>query len=442
MTYEIQSRNDLSAGACLVIRFPEEDLDKKALYTIEADCPPFIVPFRHRSIDGEIECVYQLGERTKLLYRFGRRSTADYARLWNGLLRPILDCEDWFLKQSSFVLNVEYIFIGRDEGAISYLYVPSRRDVMGANALQNMAQEIAERNPVDDLNTENKVLREIMQGFRPMRLLEMLREGSAMPEVERHDPPPPPPSPVQREAQRPESAAKKIEPPQARPLEKPAPGEGDINIDFDGGTQKNKRPPKNIRPPKPPKPPKPSKPPKPPKSPKEKSLFNRNKHPKGGVEVIYGAPGGPVPQQPHEAHPYPPLSYPVDPGLIGDPGPETDGGETEVFATGFRLVGNSSLPRIIEVNIGPREVFTIGRFDAELGVKQSSFEFDKKTVAVSRHHAAIERGQDGEYTIVDLNSKAGTYVEGARLTPNIPFKLTSGCRVSFGTGGADYVWEE
>ncbi len=432
MIYEIQSRNDLSAGACLVIRFPEEDLDKKALYTIEADCPPFIVPFRHRSIDGEIECVYQLGDRSKLLYRFGRRSTAEYSKLWNGLLRPILDCEDWFLKQSSFVLDVECIFVGRDEGTISYLYVPSRRDVMGANALSNMAHEIAERNPVDDLNTENKVLREIMQGFRPARLLEMLREGSAAPEEEKRPVPSPPP-PVRQEAPRFEPPAQKTEPKQERPLERPAPGDRDIQINLDGSWAAKAK--------------KGQKAPKHPKAQKEKtesapkeSIFKRKKDGNHGGEVIGGAAEKSDPQPQREKPLYSPVSPPAHSGPVA--APETEGGETEVYATGLRLVGNSSLPRIIEVNIGPKGVFTIGRFDAELGVKQNSFEFDKRTVAVSRRHAAIERGQNGEYTIVDLNSKAGTYVEGARLTPNIPFKLTSGCRVSFGTGGADYIWEE
>ena len=38
MIYRIESKSDLT-GAMLVIRFPEEDLDVKALYTIQADQP-------------------------------------------------------------------------------------------------------------------------------------------------------------------------------------------------------------------------------------------------------------------------------------------------------------------------------------------------------------------------------------------------------------------
>ena len=67
MIYRIESKSDLT-GAMLVIRFPEEDLDVKALYTIQADQPDFLVPFRYRCVDGEAECTYQLGNRVKLLY--------------------------------------------------------------------------------------------------------------------------------------------------------------------------------------------------------------------------------------------------------------------------------------------------------------------------------------------------------------------------------------
>ena len=54
----------------------------------------------------------------------------------------------------------------------------------------------------------------------------------------------------------------------------------------------------------------------------------------------------------------------------------------------------------------------------------------------------VERNPDGGYVIVDLVSSAGTFVDGQRLTPNVPYALSTGCRVSFGTGGADYIWEE
>ena len=71
--YEIESRSDLT-GAMLVVRFPEGEIDKKALYTVQADWPEFLIPFRFRCVDGEAECSYQLGGYSKLLYRCGRKT--------------------------------------------------------------------------------------------------------------------------------------------------------------------------------------------------------------------------------------------------------------------------------------------------------------------------------------------------------------------------------
>ena len=120
--------------------------------------------------------------------------------------------------------------------------------------------------------------------------------------------------------------------------------------------------------------------------------------------------------------------------------------DTQNFAdvaagTRLRHIGSVLLPPFIDVTIQKGEVFTVGRFDAAIGRQQSSFEFDKKTKAVSRRHAAIERGAES-YSIIDLSSSGGTFVNGQRLPPNTPCELGQGCRVSFGNAGADYVWEE
>ncbi|MDR1641513.1 MAG: FHA domain-containing protein [Clostridiales bacterium] len=106
----------------------------------------------------------------------------------------------------------------------------------------------------------------------------------------------------------------------------------------------------------------------------------------------------------------------------------------------FRLASASHLPREIVISKNLTNAFTIGRFDTSIGKKQSDFEFDKKTRAVSRRHATIEHfGKD--YFITDLSSSAGTYVNGKRIQSNKPIRLSFGDRVSFGNAGADYVFE-
>ena len=173
MTYQIENKNDLT-GAMLVVRFPQEDLDEKALYTIEADQPPFLVPFRYRAVDGMAECTYCLGSRSKLQYRFGAHAAADYVDFWTQVLQPLLDCDDWFLKPFSFVLDPRYLYADRD-GAVSYLYIPARTDGESFASLREMVLELSRQNSVTDPALENKVLRALMQDFQPKAFLDMLR---------------------------------------------------------------------------------------------------------------------------------------------------------------------------------------------------------------------------------------------------------------------------
>jgi DNA-binding CsgD family transcriptional regulator len=105
----------------------------------------------------------------------------------------------------------------------------------------------------------------------------------------------------------------------------------------------------------------------------------------------------------------------------------------------LRYTGVSGLPEIIPIRFSDAQ-FIIGRFDISIGRKVCDFEFEKTTKAVSRRHASIERTAAG-YKLVDLNSSAGTFVNGNRITPGAACLLQPGDRVSFGNAGADYVLE-
>ena len=98
MIYDIQSKSDILTGTSLIIKIPEEDLDRKALYTILEDKPDFILPFRHRAVDGQIEFVYRVWAQSKLQYLAGDRNPQEYVGLWSGLLCPLFDCSDWFMR--------------------------------------------------------------------------------------------------------------------------------------------------------------------------------------------------------------------------------------------------------------------------------------------------------------------------------------------------------
>lgn len=429
MRYDIQNRSDFSSGAMLVVSIPEDDLDQKAFYTLQADQPDFLVPFRYRNVDGQMEFTYQLGSRTKLQYRFGLRMATEYVDFWTAVLHPFLECTDWFLKPDSFVLDINYLYLNSDGKMVSYLYVPSKKGICGADTLKSMVTELSQKNPVSDVDLENKVLRAVMQDFQPKAFLRMLRETNiapgpvqtptAAPPISRPIPAPPVSQPTP--APHPTGPAPAYQLPASVPAAEHVPDGIFISIPQKG----------EVRPKK-----------------EKKGLFGRKREAdskpskKGGFfrskekpeEIVLGAVAASDLQQRNLGQAQVFVPQPKESGLT-----EVEDG---LDGACFRLVSTAPLPGNIPVTIEIGGVFTIGRFDVSVGRKQSDFEFEKGTKAVSRHHAAIERGMDGAYSILDLSSSAGTFVNGERLPPNVPFRLERGYRVSFGTGGADYVWEE
>ena len=479
MSYEIRSKNDFTTGVSLTVEIPESELDRKALYTIQADKPEFILPFHFKYVDDRVEFIYQVGAYNKLQYLSGERLPKDYAELWTGVISPLVDCGDWFMKPYSFVLNAEYLFYNKNKKTVNYLYIPSTRGCSGYAALKEMAAEVTRLISVADTDLENKVLRAVMKDFSPTDFLQMLKPyiSVTLPAVSSY----------------PESAWARGASP--RPdtngtgnIHVPAPVSTERSADIRGADVRNSYP---------------------------HTAYPNNSHPhkadthtpgtcldgRSIQDTTTGAPGDIVinvpangvsarktkenakkrnadsgrkekeaekqtsragmfnrktagqqePQQPAalaqpaafaqpEHRPMPdiePVSTP-DEGLNDITESITTG---EAGAVRLKLTGNALVPQIIAIRIAAGETFTIGRFDAAIGKQQSSFEFDRKTKAISRRHAVIERYDEG-YSIIDLSSSAGTFLNGHKLPPNTPCELDNGCRVSFGNAGAEYVWEE
>ena len=436
MRYEIRSKSDLLTGTTLIIKIPEAEVDKKALCTIQANKPEFILPFRSRSIDGKMEFVYQIGLHSRLQYLGGGRQPKEYAKLWSGVLGPLLDCGDWFMKPYSFVLSVGFLYIDKGNRSVSYVYVPSIRDCSDYSDLKEMAAEVSKLVTVSDMNLENMVLRAIMKNFDPQGFLHMLTPYIA----ETH------PATADQLAQEPQqtiSGARSSNGSVQLPIwqeDNPASDKRDLRERAKGLTDEiiieipsvgahKKRNKKSAN----------SKgaggdTEKPPKRSKDfLGLFGKRKD---THEIIPEAP------QPARQ----PDLFSTQPA-VPPKAPENEYSDVTqsipIVSGGVRLryIGQALMPLFIDIRISEGEVFSVGRFDSSVGRRQSCFEFDKKTKAVSRRHAAIERDAGG-YHIVDLASSAGTFVGGQKLPPNTPCKLEDGCRVSFGNSGADYIWEE
>lgn len=451
MIYEIQNENDFLTGASVVIKIPESELDKKALYTIQTEKPEFLISFAYRKIDGQIEFTYHIGSQSKIQYLSGMRSPKEYALFWSGILTPLLNCGDWFIKPYSFLLDIEHLYYDKNKKAVCYIYVPSIRDCSESGAIKGLAIEVSKHISVTDADLENKVIRTIMKDFYPKDFLQMLESGVSadMPPVTQSRAPEL--SVIHIPEQAPEQVIIEqvdISMPEITRIEprKSIPGVGDIIIDIPVNGKTAKKPKRGtaewI-------------------DAAEKKDQKKTKSPLGLFESKkdkrHNAPAE-IPATPrYEPEPvfipspdchvisdyYPsPVYAPVsDCARTPGSGDATQCVRNMADGSRFRLVGSVLLPPMINIQISAGRVFTIGRFDAVIGRQQSDFEFDKKTKAVSRRHAAIERSADS-YTIVDLSSSAGTFLDGRRLPPNMPCELKHGCRVSFGNAGADYVWEE
>ena len=429
MSFEIQCKSDFLTGSFLITRIPEKELDQNALHTIQADYPGFILPFSYKSMDNEVEFVYRVGTLCKLQYFSGELNIKEYIALWQSLLEPLLECGDWFMNPCSFVLNTDYIYYDKNKKAARYVYIPSTCGCSGYDAFHDMAVELSKMITVSDSALENKVLRTIIKGFSPIEFLNMLKEylseGVTSPEIESDC--------AQLQEEQSESDADVLPPPAKDSGEDISidinPEEKDLKIEqdkkdresggykmFSGRSKRKKTSQRNISEKAPP--------------------LTENAAPEQKTTT----------QQPEKAimqiDPYPIYIKQMEP--IAKRQAEiidiTQSTSIMLGETGLRYIGRASLPPIIKILIAEGEIFSIGRFDSTVGKKQSCFEFDKKTKAVSRRHAVIERDANG-YKIVDLSSSAGTFVNDRKLPPNTPYSLETGCRISFGNSGADYVWE-
>jgi len=378
--YKVESRNDFLTGTYLMINIAEDELDQNALHTIQTDCPDFILPFNYKISNGQVEFIYKVGPLCKLQYFYGDISHPEYIVMWQSLLRPLLECGDWYMNPLSFVLSTNYLYYDKNNKTVTYVYIPSLSACSGYNSFNEMAIEIAKNITVSDPVLENKVLRSIINNFNPGDFLKMLTEHIS--------------SPSARSVENNNHAAEILD-----EIE-------DLQI-TDNFMQPSEIPEKDT------------------------SVFK-----------VFGSKNKKKPETKRNGYKNTmPIELPV--AIEHNPLEEADvTQETSVMMSGpgLRCIGRTNLPQTIEITIDEGSIFTIGRFDASVGKKQSSFEFDKKTKAVSRRHAVIER-EGAAYKITDLSSSAGTFVNDKKLPPNTPHELAAGSKVSFGNLGADYVWE-
>ncbi|MDR2589793.1 MAG: FHA domain-containing protein [Oscillospiraceae bacterium] len=427
--FNIENKCDFMTGMFIVTKFPTVEVDKNALFTMQTDKPEFTLPFHYKKVNGDVEFTYKVGILSKLQYFSGEVSPKEYISLWQSILKPLLVCGDWFMNPQSFLLDVDYLYYDKVKKKVVYLYIPSIQKCSGLEAFNSMVTKISKIITVSDTVLENIVLRSIVNDFNLNAFLNSLNEYNAVQE----------------------QRGKLEQPVNCTNIEKQLVSNTFTDLtgakDNAGSYHKELRSaideafadeeidsyediaenitttPSGI----------------------EGSIKSENENEVESYRVFSRRSNRKKKVQKEKElqiiQPEEPLrKITVVEPVLADIHDETHEVNALLNGVGLRCVGRAELPQIIDVKITEGEIFSIGRYDSSLGKRQSSFEFDRKTKAVSRRHAIIERNING-YQIIDLSSSAGTFINKKRLPPNIPHELEAGYSVSFGNLGADYVWE-
>jgi NIMA-interacting peptidyl-prolyl cis-trans isomerase 1 len=100
-------------------------------------------------------------------------------------------------------------------------------------------------------------------------------------------------------------------------------------------------------------------------------------------------------------------------------------------------------PTTIDVSRQP--AYTLGRAEpalVDLPIHPPAGQTDSQlaSLGVSRVHAAIVHHEDGRTYLIDLESRGGTTLDGARVEKNRPTRLRDGARLQFGSLGRTHVY--
>lgn len=111
----------------LNIELPEQmDLDEIAVHVIKKDCPDFLIPFRLLSMNGKTTLKYKLVNTIALKYSDKNLNRNQFLKLYLNLIKPFMDCGNWFLDYHNFCVNPQYIFVDKQSLEISFIYVPEK----------------------------------------------------------------------------------------------------------------------------------------------------------------------------------------------------------------------------------------------------------------------------------------------------------------------------
>lgn len=97
-------------------------IDEIAMNVIKYETPDFLLPIKAININGEAEIRYEIGQGIRLSYLPEKMTKNEMMILLENMIRPLKECNDWFLDYHKFYLNEEYIIVEKNYTDIRYMY--------------------------------------------------------------------------------------------------------------------------------------------------------------------------------------------------------------------------------------------------------------------------------------------------------------------------------
>lgn len=408
----IEEKTDNIRGLILNIVLDQKELDLNALNTIQSDLPDFIVPFTYRTVNSETEFTYDLNGLIKMKYLEGEKSKDEYLNIWSSLINPIAECADWFMDPFSFLFDVEYIYFDRKLNKIKYIYIPAVNPCSDDNKLKSALYKIEKTQ-----KTDREISYEILCAIQEFNIINF---KTVINNLKYADP---------DNNGKFSGPGRNDESLQAfyADSEKPEKNRGgndadEIKINYQRKNSKKKKEPLAGKPEKA----------------EKKGLFNKFRQKDKNIEKNIEIIGGAVENSLLFEKDFASDGFQMD--EMDEIDEITDIAKPEILTekTFLKLVGSARFPEMIKLDFSEKKTFTIGRFNKIVGVQQSDFEFGAGMKGISRKHAVIENTGDG-YILID-KSNSGTFINGTRINFGTPVKIKSADKISFGSVGADYIF--
>lgn len=457
-----------------------EMIDDIALNVLMQDCPDFALPVRKFEIDNIVKLRYELVSGIRLSYCPAQMKKMEFIKLLSGLLNPFKLCMDWFLDYHNLYLDKNYIFTSRDFSSVKYIYIPVGSHANSEAEIKAFFSDVilwAEL--VDDPGYTMNLLRLIRNpNSNLLSLLEYIKQGQQN-ETHKHNS-------LSEKEQRPKESIslsqmeRKLEaqaekknavieqfvkgkkesiPVPERKIVEPKVVESikedeqfgmdsamnnilaGLGSELEEKKEKKKKKEKNVR---------------------EKSVKNKSVKEKKQGGLLSGFLGGgkkedfvnvidplkkSINAPKSNSNSVPNNSYAqknmkevatelpnaehfsnmiqnnggmddctvIEEGHMDDP--------NNLFLSLTEGAIGYECPQLIKLNLAEGFV-TLGRRDKN-GMAQTTYGFDSSLSFISRMHFRIEKTSDG-YSIIDTDSKGGTFLNGQRLMANIAYPMNVG----------------